>query len=66
LIIVLAKTAEYLYSMEKEANPSKAKESFPEYMRYTYADYLTWPMVEMMELMEGKIFRQVSAAGRLY
>jgi hypothetical protein len=29
-----------------------------EYGRYTYADYLTWEMDEMVELIKGKVFKR--------
>jgi len=33
-----------------------------EYGRYSYADYLTWEMDEMVELIKGKIFKRAAAA----
>ncbi len=38
------------------------KEPDIEYGRYTYADYLTWEMDEMVELIRGKIFKRAAAA----
>ncbi len=47
--------------MEKEDLKNKLEEPLSEYGRYTYADYLTWQMEEMVELIKGKIFRQAAA-----
>ncbi|MHA7129828.1 Uma2 family endonuclease [Algoriphagus namhaensis] len=41
-----------------------AKEPFTEYGRYSYADYLTWEIDEMVELIKGKVFRRAAAAPR--
>lgn len=35
------------------------------YGRYTYADYLTWEMDEMVELIKGKVFKRDVAAPRM-
>ncbi len=40
---------------------NKLEEPLSEYGHYTYADYLTWQMEEMVELIKGKIFRQAAA-----
>jgi Uma2 family endonuclease len=57
--------------MEKEELKNKVEEPRAEYLStgqagglYTYADYLTWQMDEMVELIKGKIFKQ-SAAPRV-
>jgi len=50
--------------MESEEKESYAEEPFTAYGRYSYADYLTWEMDEMVELMKGKIFRQAVAPRR--
>ena len=34
--------------------------------RYTYADYLTWQLDEMVELIKGKVFRMSPAPNRLH
>ncbi|WP_373494409.1 Uma2 family endonuclease [Aquiflexum sp.] len=54
--------------MENEELTNKVEEPLAEYLltgqsgrRYTYADYLTWQMDEMVELIKGKIFRQAAA-----
>lgn len=38
------------------------KEPDIEYGRYTYADYLTWEMDEMVELIKGKVYKWAAAA----
>lgn len=35
-----------------------------EYTNYSYADYLTWQMDEVVELIKGKIFKKAAAAPR--
>ena len=47
--------------MDKEELTNKVEEPLAEYGRYTYADYLTWQMDEMVELIKGKIFKQAAA-----
>jgi hypothetical protein len=32
-----------------------------EYSRYSYADYLTWQMDEMVELIHGKVYKWAAA-----
>ncbi|OOG72796.1 Uma2 family endonuclease [Algoriphagus sp. A40] len=41
------------------------KEPDIEYGRYTYADYLTWEMDVMVELIKGKVFKRDAAAPRM-
>jgi Uma2 family endonuclease len=48
----------------EEENQDKVEEPFTEYGRYSYADYLTWEIDEMVELIKGKVFRSASAAPR--
>lgn len=48
--------------MEKENSKSIAKEPDLSYGRYTYADYLSWDIEEMVELIKGKIFKRAAAA----
>lgn len=38
------------------------KEPDIEYGRYSYADYLTWQMDEMVELIKGKVFKRDAAS----
>ncbi|REG92011.1 Uma2 family endonuclease [Algoriphagus antarcticus] len=38
------------------------QEPFTEYGVYSYADYLTWEIDEMVELIKGKVFRSAAAA----
>ena len=40
------------------------KEPFTDYGVYSYADYLTWEIDEMVELIKGKVFRSAAAAPR--
>lgn len=54
--------------MEDQDTPNKVDEPFSEYLpagqtggSYTYADYLTWEIDEMVELIRGKVFRQAAA-----
>ncbi|PRY86522.1 Uma2 family endonuclease [Mongoliibacter ruber] len=54
--------------MEKEELKNKVEEPTADYLSsekaddlYTYADYLTWQMDEMVELIKGKIFKQAAA-----
>jgi len=46
-------------------NQNKVEEPFSEYGVYSYADYLTWQMDEMVELIKGKVFKSAAAAPRL-
>jgi Uma2 family endonuclease len=48
--------------MEREKTKNKTQEPFTDYGRYTYADYLTWQMDEMVELIKGRVFRSAAAA----
>jgi Uma2 family endonuclease len=59
--------------MEKEEIKNKVEEPSAAYLpagqeegRYTYADYLTWQMDEMVELIKGKIFKQAAAPRRIH
>lgn len=47
--------------METEDTEPYAEEPFTAYGRYSYADYLTWEIDEMVELIKGKVFRQAAA-----
>jgi Uma2 family endonuclease len=48
--------------MEKEKAKSIVKEPDLSYGRYTYADYLSWDIEEMVELIKGKVFKRAAAA----
>lgn len=50
--------------METPEEKSLLKESDITYGRHTYADYLTWEMEEMVELIKGKVFRKAAEAPR--
>ncbi|QDH79551.1 Uma2 family endonuclease [Echinicola soli] len=47
-----------------EKDKSKVTEPDIEYGHYSYADYLTWQMEEMVELIKGKVFKKAAAAPR--
>jgi Uma2 family endonuclease len=47
--------------MEKDDLKDRVEEPASAYGHYTYADYLTWQMDEMVELIKGKIFKQAAA-----
>ena len=47
-----------------EKSKDKVKEPFTAYGSYSYADYLSWQLDEMVELIRGKAFRQAAAAPR--
>ena len=42
-------------------NKNSLEEPFTAYGRYSYADYLSWDIEEMVELIKGKVFRQIAA-----
>ncbi len=50
--------------MEKDGNKSMVNEPNMSYGNYTYADYLTWDIEEMVELIKGKVFKKAAAAPR--
>jgi Uma2 family endonuclease len=50
--------------MGNEEEKNLVKEPYSEYGSYTYADYLTWEIDHMVELIKGKVFQQATAAPR--
>ncbi|WP_114751784.1 Uma2 family endonuclease [Pleomorphovibrio marinus] len=52
--------------MEKEKLKNNLNEPFSEYGHYSYADYLNWQLDEMVELIKGKVFRQIAAPRRIH
>ncbi len=42
----------------------QVQEPFTDYGVYSYADYLTWEIDEMVEIIKGKVFRSAAAAPR--
>jgi Uma2 family endonuclease len=50
--------------MISKENKDQFYEPFTEYGVYSYADYLTWEIDEMVELIKGKVFRSAAAALR--
>jgi len=51
--------------MEEEIE-NQTNEPFTDYGRYTYADYLTWQIDEMVELIKGRVFRNAAAPRRIH
>jgi len=49
-----------------QAGENRVEEPFTEYGTYTYADYLSWDMEAMVELIKGKVFRQAAAPRRIH
>lgn len=52
------------YTDKQTDEPQEAKEPFSDYGTYSYADYLTWEIDQMVELIKGKVFRSAAAAPR--
>jgi Uma2 family endonuclease len=52
--------------METQPEKNITKEPDFAYGSYTYADYLTWEIDEMVELIRGKVFRQAAAPGVIH
>lgn len=48
--------------MKTEETENKVSEPSTEYGKYSYADYLTWQMDEMVEIIKGKVFKPAAAA----
>jgi hypothetical protein len=42
--------------------PDLVEEPDASYRKYSYADYLTWQFEEVVELINGKIFKKAAAA----
>jgi Uma2 family endonuclease len=47
-----------------KSNPNQLEDPFTEYGRYSYADYLTWEIDGMVELIKGKVFKMAAAPRR--
>ena len=47
-----------------DKKPETVHEPVSEYGTYSYADYLTWQMEEVVELIKGKVFKKAAAAPR--
>ncbi|KEO72774.1 Uma2 family endonuclease [Anditalea andensis] len=47
--------------MRTREDKNYLEEPFTSYGRYSYADYLTWDIEGMVELIKGKVFRQAAA-----
>lgn len=50
--------------MKLEETKSGIEEPFTEYGRYSYADYLTWKIEGMVEIIHGKVFKMAAAPKR--
>jgi Uma2 family endonuclease len=50
--------------MKTEETENKVSEPYTEYGKYSYADYLSWQMDEMVEIIKGKVFKSAAAAPR--
>ncbi|MGY6522975.1 MAG: Uma2 family endonuclease [Mongoliitalea sp.] len=51
---------------EKEVSNPLVKEPNLSFEGYSYADYLSWEMDEMVELIKGKIFKKAAAPRRIH
>lgn len=49
----------------KSEKQHTVKEPDIEYGPYIYADYLTWEMEEMVELIKGKVFKRDAATPKM-
>jgi hypothetical protein len=52
--------------MEEPFDKSQVKEPDLSYGPYSYADYLTWELDEMVELIQGKVFKKTAAPRRIH
>ena len=52
--------------MQKTETKNIVKEPITDYGKYSYADYLTWQIDEVVELIKGKVFKMNSAPKRLH
>jgi len=50
--------------MKTGETKNKTKEPFTAYGKYSYADYLTWQIDEMVEIIKGKVFKAAAAPRR--
>jgi Uma2 family endonuclease len=50
----------------KEMKPIMKEPSTSYEGKYSYADYLNWPMDEMVEIIKGKLFKMTLAPSRLH
>ncbi|MBT0809706.1 Uma2 family endonuclease [Litoribacter ruber] len=53
--------------MKTEEDISKAEEPLAAYPgKYSYADYLSWDMEEMVEIIKGKVYKWTAAPSRIH
>jgi len=50
--------------MKADEKENRLEDPFTGYGRYSYADYLTWEIDEMVELIKGKVFKAAAAPRR--
>ena len=50
--------------MKADEKENRLEDPFTEYGKYSYADYLTWDLDEMVELIKGKVFKAAAAPRR--
>lgn len=50
--------------MKEDETNNKLEEPYTEYGKYSYADYLTWEIEEMVEIIKGKVFKAAAAPNR--
>lgn len=50
--------------MKADEKGNKLEDPFTGYGKYSYADYLTWDIEEMVELIKGKVFKAAAAPRR--
>jgi Uma2 family endonuclease len=57
----------YIYSMDQDKDFSKAEEPSASYSgKYSYADYLTWDIEEMVEIIRGKVYKWTAGPSRIH
>jgi hypothetical protein len=52
--------------METKDEENVENDPFSAYGTYSYADYLTWDIDYMVELIKGKVFKQAAAPKRIH
>src|SRR5690554_6379154 len=53
--------------MKPEENKDVVKEPSASYEgKYSYADYLTWQLYEMVEISKGRLFKMAAAPSRIH
>jgi Uma2 family endonuclease len=52
------------WGMETDETKNRSEEPFTDYGRYSYADYLTWEIDGMVEIIKGRVFKAAAAPSR--